>query len=245
MTSRPTARSKAAIPAAATPLPALTPGVGVPTAVPAGLTIPTPAVTSVPAGYDPKAVEAEVQRQLAAKKKELQKTLEPSPAPGGKAARETAAAPAVPAKEEPTPPAETPATKSEPAPAAEPTAVATRPPLPTEAPARSAPVKESEVSRGDLVGPGPGVVEPALVSSPRVSYPPLARRQRVSGRVIVLVLVDENGNVSDARLQQGVLSKLGVNEAVLEAVRKSKFRSATKSGVPVKMWRTVVVDVQP
>jgi len=244
ITSRPAAPSKAAISAAATPLPVLTPGAGAPMVVPAGLAVPTPAVTSVPAGYDPKAVEAEVQRQLAAKKKELQKTLEPS-APGGKAARESVAAPAVHGKEEPTPAAEAPATKSDPEPAAEPTAVATRAPLPTEAPARPAPVKDSEVSRGDLVGPGPGVVEPALIAPPRVSYPPLARRQRVSGRVIVLVLVDENGNVSDARLQQGVLSKLGVNEAVLEAVRKSRFRSATKSGVPVKMWRTVVVDVQP
>ena len=71
------------------------------------------------------------------------------------------------------------------------------------------------------------------------------RQQRVSGRVILLVLVDENGGVSEVKLQQGVASKLGVNEAVVEGVRKSKFKPATKNGVPVKMWRTVVVDVQP
>ena len=61
----------------------------------------------------------------------------------------------------------------------------------------------------------------------------------------MLVLVDENGAVPEARLQQGVASKLGINEAVVDAVRKSKFRAATKNGVPVKMWRTVVVEVQP
>ena len=113
--------------------------------------------------------------------------------------------------------------------------------LSEEAPA----ARDSEVLRGDLVGPGPGVIEPELTAPPRVNYPPVARQQRVSGRVILLVLVDENGGVSEVKLQQGVASKLGVNEAVVEGVRKSKFKPATKNGVPVKMWRTVVVDVQP
>ena len=61
----------------------------------------------------------------------------------------------------------------------------------------------------------------------------------------MLVLVNEDGVVNDARLQQGVASHLGVNEAVLAAVRASRFRAATKNGIPVKMWRTVVVDVKP
>ena len=42
----------------------------------------------------------------------------------------------------------------------------------------------------------------------------------------------------------GVASKL-VNDAVLESVRAAKFRPATKNGIPVKMWRTVVMDVRP
>src|SRR5262249_35740231 len=113
---------------------------------------------------------------------------------------------------------------------------------PTPAPIRAEP---QEVSRGDLVGPGPGVVEPALLSQPRVNYPPLAREQRAAGKVIVLVLVDEDGNVVETRLQQGITSRTGVNEAVVDAVRRSRFRAATKDGVPVKMWRTVVVDVRP
>jgi hypothetical protein len=46
-------------------------------------------------------------------------------------------------------------------------------------------------------------------------------------------------------MQQGLSSKTGVNEAVLAAVRESKYRPATKNGIPVKMWRTVVVDVTP
>jgi TonB family protein len=102
-----------------------------------------------------------------------------------------------------------------------------------------------EVSRGDLVGPGPGVVEPVLLAPPRVNYPPLARQQRVSGRVVVLVLVNENGVVSQARVQQGIGGRSGIDGSVLDAVRSSRFRAATKNGIPVKMWRTVVVDVKP
>ncbi len=94
------------------------------------------------------------------------------------------------------------------------------------------------------MGPGPGVVEPVLVSPPRVVYPPIAKQQRVEGRVVVLVLVDENGNVSEARLQQG-FSQAAINNAVLAGVKGAKFRPATKNGLAVKMWRPIVVDVKP
>ena len=78
-----------------------------------------------------------------------------------------------------------------------------------------------------------------------MSYPPVARQQRITGRVVVLALVNEEGAVPDAKLQQGVGSRAGINEAVLDAIRRAKFRPATKNGIPVKMWRTVVVDVKP
>ncbi len=116
---------------------------------------------------------------------------------------------------------------------------------PTASPQLSARPEVAEVSRGDLVGPGQGVVEPAFVSSPRIAYPPAARQQGISGKVVVLVLVNEEGTVAEAKLQQGLASKFGVNEAVLDSIRHAKFRPATKNEIPVKMWRTIVVDVRP
>ena len=73
----------------------------------------------------------------------------------------------------------------------------------------------------------------------------MARQQRVAGRVVVLVLVDEDGKVVEARLQQGMSGQERINEAVVAAVRNAKFRAATKNGIPVKMWRPVVVEVKP
>ncbi|HTD53191.1 MAG TPA: energy transducer TonB, partial [Thermoanaerobaculia bacterium] len=187
----------------------------------------------------------EVQRQLSARKREFQKALEantrPSKdAPGKKPEKgDAVAAPQTTiAEQEPSP--------IPPSPRPQPTAV----PAPTEppptVPPRPAPVKsESEVTRGELVGPGQGVVEPELIVAPKIVYPARARQQQVSGKVIVLVLVDESGTVADIRLQQAIPNKSGVNEAVVEGVRRARFRPATKYGVPVKMWRTVIVDVRP
>jgi TonB family protein len=247
--------AKAPAPAAtASPAPA---AAAQPTPPPAAAATPVPPAATPAPAYDPKAVEAEVQRQIAARKKELQqKAAEPGAAPPAKAAKETPAPPAGTAA------AEGGAQRTETAaPEATPVPTASEAPVPTKvadekasksqkagggSDASVAPAaRDSEVLRGDLVGPGPGVIEPELTAPPRVNYPPVARQQRVSGRVILLVLVDENGGVSEVKLQQGVASKLGVNEAVVEGVRKSKFKPATKNGVPVKMWRTVVVDVQP
>ena len=214
-----------------------------PTAVATAVANPTPASaapapTAAAAGIDPKAVEAEVQRQLAARRKELEKTA----VAGKKGADAGEAAAVVPsAPPEPTAAPTIPPTPVPPPP----TAVPTEPPPPTiEAPKPVVQEKEPEVRRGDLVGPGAGVVEPTLVSPPRVAYPAMARQQRVEGRVVVLVLVDETGKAVETRLQQG-LSQAAINDAVMTAVRGAKFHPATKNGIPVKMWRPLIVEVKP
>jgi TonB family protein len=227
-------KPQAAAPAAANPTPATT-ATANPTPAPAAL-----APTAAPAAIDPKAVEAEVQKQLAAKRKELEKTAVAGKNPGSDAAAEApaaaATAPPEPTAEPTIPPTAVPV----------PTPVPTEPPPPTvEAPNPvAAPEKNPELRRGDLVGPGAGVVEPALVSPPRVVYPPIVRQQRVKGRVVVLVLVDENGKVVETRLQEG-LSQAAINEAVLAGMRTAKFRAPTKNGTPVKMWRPIIVEVKP
>ena len=225
-----------AAPEAAAP-PALTP-----VAVASNLPVVDLAPTSPP--LDPKGIEQEVQRQLAAKRDELQR-IPPAGRPTPPARRPTAAPAALPTqaaivRAEPTAPP--PPTEPPPEPTAVVVAVREEPPPPREA-APAPP--EPEVMRGDLVGPGPGVVEPALIAPPRIQYPPIARQQKVAGRVVILVLVNENGTVSDARVQKGIGGRTGIDGIVLDAVRGARFRAATKNGIPVRMWRTVVVDVRP
>jgi periplasmic protein TonB len=239
------------------PTPSLSSAAAV-TALPATPAVVESAVTPVPtplavAVLEPKAIQEEAQRQLAAKRKEMQKAAEAGArTPRVVAEKALSSAPVLPspaptlapAQARPSP--EVKVAEAQPS-SVEPTAAPVVEPPPTAPPHAPVPATETaaEISRGDLVGPGPGVVEPVFVSSPRIAYPAAARQQGVSGKVVVLVLVNEEGAVLEVKLQQGLAPRSGVNEAVLDSVRHAKFRPATKNGIPVKMWRTVVVDVKP
>jgi len=235
---------------AASPPPAPAPTVAAAAPVEAPAPVGTPGVVSA-ASLDPKAIQQEVQRQLAEKRQAAQRPNPPRATPLPRATVPSVMPPTEAPRPEPTL-APAPPTVAPPEPtqvavaaAAEPAErVASREAVAVPA-AREAPPAVEEVSRGDLVGPGPGVVEPALASPPHVNYPPMARQQRITGRVVILVLVNENGAPADARVQSGVGGRSGLDKAVLDAVRASRFRPATKNGIPVKMWRTVVVDVKP
>jgi TonB family protein len=223
------------------PIPAATPQPS-PAAVASAVTVvPT---ASAPSASELKAAQIEAQRLLALRR--TPRAGERKPAAVPTVAPAVAAPKPVPPTAAPPTPEPSPEVKVAQAPQpvpVEPTAV----PAPVEPPPRapaSAPAA-APVSRGDLVGPGPGVVEPALISSPRVAYPAAARQQQISGKVVVLVLVNEEGAATDVKLQQGVASRAGINEAVLDAIRQAKFRPASKNGIAVKMWRTIVVDVKP
>ena len=233
------------------------PAATAPATTTAATTSAAPAATTSAASstLTEKQIEEEVKKQLAQKQKEIDKAQA--------AQKKNAAAAAAPAGAAAAPP---------PPPAAAPTAVAAntiKPPVPMPiapspaepkpspisvprrietAPAAApapAPEPSASVSRGDLVGPGPGVIEPELASRLVVNYPLAARQERVSGRVVILALVDENGSVQSARVQTGVPSRTGVNQAIVDAVKKARFRPATKDGVPVKMYKAIPVDVNP
>jgi protein TonB len=91
---------------------------------------------------------------------------------------------------------------------------------------------------------GPGVQAPQLVRFQKPEYPPIARKLRVQGEVVVSLLVDETGKVIDTRLVRRAARDVGLEEAALEAARKASYRPATKDGVRVKMWTTLRIPFQ-
>jgi serine/threonine-protein kinase len=92
---------------------------------------------------------------------------------------------------------------------------------------------------GQLYSEGdPEVVKAECQSCP-TDYPPVLERLRLEGDVEVQLLVDENGRVTDARVTGA--SRRELKDAAVQAVRKWRFRPATKQGVPGKLWRTVTV----
>jgi serine/threonine-protein kinase len=129
---------------------------------------------------------------------------------------------------------------SPPPPSALPPATPTPTATPTAAPAPAAPVS---VQPGALVTlDEPGVTPPVSQVAPQPVYPPIALRQGISGTVELRALVDENGNVADARVVTAAGGRAGLNEAALTAVKGRRYRPATKNAVPVKVWITVRVE---
>src|SRR5205085_4302512 len=109
-------------------------------------------------------------------------------------------------------------------------------PAPQQAETRPAAPQTKE---GDLVPQGAeGLNPPQMVRRGAVTYPQIARMQRAQGTVITSVLVSETGSVLQVKIIRGV-SGPGLNEAAMEAMRKSSFSPGTKDGVKVKSWVTV------
>jgi protein TonB len=136
------------------------------------------------------------------------------------------------------PPPETAPAVPTPAPTAAPAAVA-----PTQAPAAAPAAAAAAVQRGDMVDSPDTDVD--AIFTPKASYPPLARRQRIGGVVILRALINENGTVQDVQVLRGVKPDLGLDAAATTAVKEWRFRPATKGGVPVKVWKTITIPFQP
>ncbi|MDP9194386.1 MAG: TonB family protein [Acidobacteriota bacterium] len=219
------------------------------TAPPAGV-VPLTATTGTTAtttAIDPTAVDAEVQRRIAAERARLEanartqqqqaaaqtQTAAPRPTPATATApvqqAQTPPPVAAPVQEAPRP---APPTATQ---APEPTVAETRP-----VPAAPAPQRARE---GDLIAAGTeGLTPPRITRRGTVQYPQMARMQKVEGTVITSVLVSETGNVLEVRILRGVSRAVGLNEAAQQAMRRSTFQPGSKDGVRVKSWITVPVE---
>ena len=74
---------------------------------------------------------------------------------------------------------------------------------------------------------------PEVVTAPAPDYPEFAKTARITGRVVLDLLIDEKGHVKDVFIIQGVL---GLNEAAVDAAKRWTFHPATKDGRPIAAW---------
>jgi TonB family protein len=97
---------------------------------------------------------------------------------------------------------------------------------------RSNGAKHVAVREGDLVGPGPDVIEPQRIWGEAPAYPPAAKAARMEGQVSVAILVDEEGR--PARVTVTESAGPVFDRTVVEAVSTWRFAPARKAGVRVK-----------
>ncbi len=202
-------------------------------------------VPQAPPALDPNAINAEVERRLAADRARLeaQQRAQQQPAPtrqpvlsGGSVGSQAIAPPRPaqqPVQQQATQTVAPPPVQTNTQPAAPVQSVATQETAPPPAPAR--------VREGDLIAPGTeGLVMARILRRGTVPYPQIAREQRIEGTVILNVLVGENGQVLDVKVLRG--RPAGLDEAAMQIIRRSTFAPPTKDGVRVKAWTTVPVD---
>ena len=85
---------------------------------------------------------------------------------------------------------------------------------------------------------GGNVQESKLIERVDPIYPELAKRARVSGRVVMMVTVDEQGYVADVRVMEGHPL---LNDAAVTAVKKWRYSPTSLNGEPVPVIATVTV----
>ncbi len=120
--------------------------------------------------------------------------------------------------------------------------LAAQAPPPEPPPPPAVPAAASQVRRGDLVAMGPGVSPPKLLRRPTPRFPIMAKRlSKKEAKVVLRVLIDENGKVIKAELS-GKEAGFGFDDEAMSAARKSTYQPATKDGVPIKFWHTLAVE---
>lgn len=67
----------------------------------------------------------------------------------------------------------------------------------------------------------------------KITYPEMAKRTGVEGKVYLLIYVNQDGGVDDVKVVKGIGA--GCDEAAVEGVKKMKFTVGKNAGAPVKV----------
>jgi TonB family protein len=105
------------------------------------------------------------------------------------------------------------------------------PPPPPRPPAARAQMREA-VKVGGII------MESRVIKKMEPAYPDLAKRARIQGNVILVLNIDEEGNVSDVKVQSGHPL---LNDAAIAAAKQWKYSPVLLNGEPVAVMATATV----
>ena len=81
----------------------------------------------------------------------------------------------------------------------------------------------------------------AYLNNPRPSYPSISRRMNEQGKVLLRVLVNEQGLPQQIELKESSgFDRL--DKAAIAAVQRWRFAPGTRNGVPEAMWNIVPIN---
>ena len=74
----------------------------------------------------------------------------------------------------------------------------------------------------------------------KITYPEMAKRAGVEGKVYLLIYINEKGGVDDVKVVKGIGA--GCNEAAADGVKTIKFTPGKNNGIPVKVKLSLSVN---
>lgn len=90
---------------------------------------------------------------------------------------------------------------------------------------------------------GGGVQRPELIGKVEPRYTEMAERAKITGTLIVEVVIDQEGCVRRPRILKGL--PMGLDRAAMDAVRNWTFEPAVFQGKPVPVYYTLTVSFHP
>jgi TonB family protein len=85
----------------------------------------------------------------------------------------------------------------------------------------------------------PGPIGGMYSIQEKITYPEIARRAGLQGKVIIQAFINEEGNVTHTKIVKGLGG--GIDEMASDAVRKTKFNPGMQNGKPVKVQVTIPI----
>ena len=82
---------------------------------------------------------------------------------------------------------------------------------------------------------------PVAITPIKPIYPEIAQEAGIEGVVIVQAFIDAKGRVKETLILKGV-PNTGLDEAAMEAIRKTRFRPAKQRERPVGVWISIPVN---
>ncbi|HEV2578593.1 MAG TPA: M56 family metallopeptidase [Acidobacteriaceae bacterium] len=95
---------------------------------------------------------------------------------------------------------------------------------------------------GEVYNVGGSVRPPVAIYAPDPEYTEAARKAKLSGNVIVSLVVDSDGEPQNVRVARGLGNEL--DEKAVGAVQQYKFKPATRNGEPVSTYLNIAVNFQ-
>lgn len=74
----------------------------------------------------------------------------------------------------------------------------------------------------------------------KITYPKIAKRAGIQGKVYLLVYVNQKGNVDDVKVIKGIGA--GCDVAAINGLKQTKFTVGKNKGVPVKVKVSISIN---